>query len=270
MCGMGCGSFLCQGKGTGLCLHRLEGLARELGCTVGAGDLGRPGGQRCAESRLPGGRGCRGCQLLSAPGDAGAQRPRMGPIYSEEPGGCRHGPVMGCRGCRWGVACWHFLISDDFELCTWCSGSRSCSEGREDKTPGCTLSWHCIPRQTHWYPSSHPPAQCPVACAALMTDLGQVRLWAYRVYLGWHRARCDFCLLRLVPYIVPKMRGGSCSPCANTVMPWGPLTFGDGHWPGGLLAPAACCDGLQGTGTSQCLWDTSSCVRGCGSHWSPN
>lgn len=73
----------------------LEGLARELGCMVGATDLGRPGGQHCAESRLPGGRGCCGCQLLSAPGDAGAQRPRMGPIYSEEPGGCRHGPVLG-------------------------------------------------------------------------------------------------------------------------------------------------------------------------------
>lgn len=98
--------------GTRLCPHRLEGLARELGCVVGAGDLGRPGGQRCAESQLPGGRGCRGCQLLSAPGDAGARRPRMGPIYSGEPGGCRHGPVPGGRGCHWEVGCWHFLIRD--------------------------------------------------------------------------------------------------------------------------------------------------------------
>lgn len=141
------------GKGAGPCPRRLEGLARKLGCVVGAADLGRPGGQHCAESRLPGGRGCCGCQLLSAPGDAGAQRPRVGPIYSKEPGGCRHGPVLGCRGCHWEVVCWHFLISDGFELCIWCSGSRSCSDGGEDETPACTLSCTVVPGR----PTCTPP-----------------------------------------------------------------------------------------------------------------
>lgn len=52
--------------GTGLCPHGLEGSARKLGCMVGAGDLGRPGGQCCAESRLPEGGGAvaANCCLL--------------------------------------------------------------------------------------------------------------------------------------------------------------------------------------------------------------
>lgn len=129
--------------GTGLCPHRLRGLARELGCTVGAGDLGRPGGQRCAESRLLGGRGCRGCQLLSAPGDAGARRPRMGPIYSWEPGGCQHGPVWG-RGCDWELEWWDFLIRDGLSSALGVLGA-----GRVQKvkrtTLGCTVLRTVVP-----------------------------------------------------------------------------------------------------------------------------
>lgn len=116
------------------------------------------------------------------------------------------------------------------------------------------------------YPSRHPAAGCPVTCAAPMADMGQVRLWAYRVYLGWYRAHCGFFVLRLVPCIVPKMREGPCSPGAGTVMLWDPLTSRDGHWPGDLLAPAVCCNGLQGPGRGQCLWDTVPCDEGM---WHP-
>lgn len=125
---------------------------------------------------------------------------------------------------------------------------------------------HCSLRQAHMQYSRHPAAGCPVACVAPMADMGQVRLWAYRVYPGWYRAHCGFFVLRLVPCIVPKMREGLCSPCASTVMLWGHLTSGDGQWPGDLLAPAVCCDGLQGPGTGQCLWDTVPCGEGM---WHP-
>lgn len=55
---MGCGTAR-QGRGGAAWGHspRLPpscgGSARGPGCVVGAGDLGRPGGRRCAESRLP-------------------------------------------------------------------------------------------------------------------------------------------------------------------------------------------------------------------------
>lgn len=88
--------------GRGRCRRCRAGGARcrgpVPGGSAGAGDLGRPGGRRCAESRLPGGRGCRGCQLLSAPGDAGARRPCAGPIYSGEASGRPPGPVVQAWG----------------------------------------------------------------------------------------------------------------------------------------------------------------------------
>lgn len=135
--GTGC-SVPGQRGGTGLCPHRLEGLAREPGCTVGAGDLGRPSRQRCAESQLPGGRGCRGCQLLSAPGDAGARRPRTGPIYSGEPGACRGGPVPGAGSAagKWGAGISSSAMGWALQCCC---GSRSCSEGGGNSTPGCSV-----------------------------------------------------------------------------------------------------------------------------------
>lgn len=61
------------------------------------------------------------------------------------------------------------------------------------------------------------------------------------------------------PLYCPQDEGGPCSPCASTVMPWDCLSFGDGHWPGDLLASAACCHSLQGIGTGWCLWDTVPC-----------
>lgn len=64
----------------------------------------------------------------------------------------------------------------------------------------------------------------------------------------------------------PLNEGGPCNPCASTVVPWDPLTSGDECWPGDLLAPAVCCDGLQGTGAGQCLWDTVPCGEGM---WHP-
>lgn len=237
------------GGGAVPCLPRLGGSARGLGCVAGAGDLGRPDGQRCAESQLLGGRGCRGCQLLSAPGDAGARRPRAGPIYSGEPGGCRYGPAPGAGGAagpgRGG--CWHFLgrgPSVPLRLCSCCPGSRSClGVGRTRP-----LAALCPPQELG-VPPTHSPAGCPVVPAAPMAGTGPVRLRACGLCLGWHGARHGFCVPRPVPCAVPEVRGGGPhSSCTSVVMPWDPPTPGDGHWPGDMaLAPAAWHDGLQGS-----------------------
>lgn len=96
----------------------------------------------------------------------------MGPIYSGEPGGCRHGPVLRGQGLPLGGGVLAFLHQRWVELCTWCSGSRSCSEGGQDKTVGCILPCIVIPAR----PMCTPPVT--------MADMEQVRLWAYRVCPG--------------------------------------------------------------------------------------
>lgn len=209
------------------------------------------GGVVLSHGSRGGGWGCRGCQLLSAPGDAGARRPRMGPIYSGEPGGCRHGPTPGGRGCCWaGVGgSWHFLSRGTLvplRLCSCCPGSRS-GLGMGRTRPLAAL---CPPpvSQTHVCPPLTPPAECPVAPAASMMDTGPVMLRVYGLFLGWHRAGHDFCVLRLVPCAAPEARGCPRSPCASVVMPWDPPSPGGGHWPGDMaLAPAAWRNGLQGS-----------------------
>lgn len=227
MCRMGCGAAR---QGRGAVWGRAAwagGLGEGLEATVGASDLGCPGGQRCAESWLLRGGGAVAANCCLLP-----EMPALGGlIWGLFIAGRRlwHGPAPG-QGVlpRRGGACVSSAEGPRCPLGSVLAVLESGHEwGGENKVPGCIVP--PPESRTHVFSPLPPPSRVP--CGSCCNHCRHVASEPAGIWpvLGWHGACHDFCVPRPVSCAVPQAERDPHSSCASVVIPWVTLTLGDGH-----------------------------------------